>query len=146
MDPVTTALISGILGGAAGGVASEATGEVVRAYKNLRAMLMEKYGKDSILFRSLLSLEEKPESKNKQEGIAEDVVDCGADKNPEIQVAAKELLDLLKEAQPEAVYNATLNGGGAIAQGKGAVAAGAGGIAVGGNVGSEINMPGSEDD
>jgi len=58
-------------------------------------------------------------------------------KDAEILAAATQLLDLLKEVQPEAVYNATLTGSGAIAQGKGAVAAGAGGIAVGG-----INMTG----
>lgn len=146
MDPITTAIISGILGGAAGGVAGEATGEVIRAYKKLRGMLIEKYGEKSILLRSIGSLEQRPESKPKQEGVAEDVVDCGADKDAEILAAAGQLSELIKELQPEAVYNATLNGSGAIAQGIGAVAAGAGGIAVGGNVGGGINIPERRDD
>jgi hypothetical protein len=125
--------------GAAGGVTTVAATELIDAYRRLRTLLQKKYGENSILLRSIGTLEQKPESKTKQEGVAEDVVDCGADKDPEVQDAANQLLDLLKEVQPEVMYNATLNGSGAIAQGKGAVAAGAGGIAVGG-----INMPESK--
>ena len=139
MDPDTSAIVSSIMCGAAGGVSTVATTELIDSYRKLRGLLQKKFGENSILLRSIGNLEQRPESKPKQEGLAEDVVDCRADKDAEILAAATQLLDLLKEVQPEAVYNATLTGSGAIAQGKGAVAAGAGGIAVGG-----INMPGSK--
>ncbi len=143
MDPVSLAIISGILGGAAGGVAGEATGEVVSAYKKFRGMLIEKYGEKSILLRSIGTLEQKPESKNKQEGVAEDVVDCGADKEPEFLAAAERLLKLV---QPQYDNRAINTGSGAIVQGNGNAGAGQGGVAIVGNVTGGINTPGNRDE
>ena len=42
MDPISLAIIGGILGGAAGGVTGEAAKEVIEAYKKFRGFLIDK--------------------------------------------------------------------------------------------------------
>ncbi len=133
MGPVTSAIVNGIMCGAAGGISTVATTELVAAYRKLRGLLQKKFGEDCMLLRSIGNLEQLPDSKSKQESLAEDIGLCGAEKDQEIQDIAGQLLKLIKKVQHEAMYKASLKGSGAIAQGKGAVAAGAGGIAVGGN-------------
>jgi hypothetical protein len=100
MEPViASAIISGILCGAAGGVSTVATTELIDAYRKLRGLLQKKFGQDSMLLRSIGNLEQRPESKAKQEGVAEDIADAGLDKDEEIVKAAEALLAEVK-AQP----------------------------------------------
>ncbi|MCI5142529.1 MAG: hypothetical protein D3909_12585, partial [Candidatus Electrothrix sp. ATG1] len=112
----------------------------------LKTLLQKKSGQDKKLLNAVHELEQDTSSDGRKMIVQEEVKKAGADKDPEIQAAASQLLDLLKEVQPEAVYNATQSGSGAIAQGKGSIAVGAGGIAVGGNVTGGINTSGRKDE
>ena len=91
-------------------------------------------------------VEQKPDSKGRQETLKEELTAAGADKDEELLKQAQALLDLLKQhdAATLATYSATLTGSGAIAQGAGAVAAGARGVAVGGSVQGGITITGKD--
>ncbi|CAK8717664.1 hypothetical protein KKHLCK_06825 [Candidatus Electrothrix laxa] len=132
MDPITSAIIAVL--------SKPASTAAMDLYNGLKTLLQKKTGQDKRLLDAVHELEQDTSSDGRKMIVQEEVKKSGADKDPEIQTAASQLLDLLKEIQPEATYNATQSGSGAIAQGKGSVAAGAGGIAVGG-----INMLGSRD-
>ncbi|XOF34230.1 MAG: hypothetical protein ACL93V_02745 [Candidatus Electrothrix sp. YB6] len=100
MEPViATAIISGILCGATTGAGTVATTELVDAYRRLRGMLQKKFGEDSILLRSIGTLEKRPESKAKQDGVVEDVAEAEADKDAELVKAAEDLLAEVKKQE-----------------------------------------------
>jgi hypothetical protein len=116
MEPIiASAIISGILCGAAGGISTVATTELIAAYKKLRGILQKKFGQDSILLRSIGSLEERPESKVKQDGVAEDIAESGADKDAEIIKAAEALLaEIKKQPGGEKAVQTVIGGSGHI--------------------------------
>jgi hypothetical protein len=127
MEPViASAIISGILCGAAGGVSTVATTELIAAYRKLRGLLQKKFGQDSILLRSIGNLEQRPESKVKQDGVAEDIAESGADKDAELIKAAEALLAEIKK-QPggaeavRSIVNQQVSGSGHIFSGSGNV-------------------------
>lgn len=145
MEPVVaTAIISGIGSGAAAAGIQTTASAIGAMFVSLKDLLVKKYGNDNELLEAVKGLEKDADSPSRQGLVREKAEKIGADSDQEIQAAARQLLELLKEVQPEAVYNATLNGPGAIAQG-GSVAAGVGGVAIGGNMQSGIKMPGSKD-
>lgn len=115
----------------------QATGQTVQdAYAALKTLLLRKFGEKSELSEAVTILEQKPNSKARKVMLAEEVEAIGADKDKELLAVARQLQELLKGAQPQAVYYVNVTqqyGAGAIAQ-HGSVAAGAGGVAVGGSV------------
>jgi hypothetical protein len=97
MDPVSLAIISGILGGAACGVTGESTKGIIDAYKNFRELLMQKYGEKSILLRSICNLEQDPDSEIEQDRLTDDVKRYKANEDPKLLKAAEEVLETTKE-------------------------------------------------
>ena len=145
MDPATvvvTALVAGAVA-AAKDVAAQA---VKDGYAALKGLVVRKFGSKPDVADAVQKVEQKPDSKGRQETLKEGLTAAGADKDEELLKQAQALLDLLKQHDPAtlATYSATLTGSGAIAQGTGAVAAGAGGVAVGGSVSGSTIVTGED--
>lgn len=132
MDPITTAIVGGIMSGLAAGATSTVTTAIKDAYNVFKGMLAGSFGPDSLLLESISALERNPESTESQAKVADEVAKIKADQEEAILSQAKKLLALIDEsnAQGDTIIN---TGSGAIATGSGP-AAGKGGIAVGGDV------------
>ena len=145
MDPATVVVTALVAGAVA--AAKDVAAQVIKdGYAGLKALVFKKFGSKPDVAEAVQKVEQKPDSKGRQETLKEELTAAGADKDEELRKQAQALLDLLKQHDPAtlATYSATLIGSGAIAQGTGAVAAGKGGVAVSGNVGGGINVPGNE--
>ncbi len=91
MDPITTAIVTAVSAGAAGGVVKEA---VIDAYKGLKAVIKRKFTGE--LPAAIEKLESRPDSKARQDVVAEEVRIIDADKDPETLEAARKLIELIK--------------------------------------------------
>jgi hypothetical protein len=96
MDPVTTAIVSAISAGVVGAAPKLVEKEVVDAYKSLKGLLKRKFGADSGLVSALHGLEAHPDSGPRTGVVQEEVATAGADRDPDILNAVKDLLDTLK--------------------------------------------------
>jgi Tfp pilus assembly protein PilN len=98
MDPVTLAIINGIMCGAAGGLVTVAVPAVIKATSEFKALLLRKFGKDSALLKSVQELEQNPDSKVRKLVVAEEVEKSKAHQDEELLAAAGKLLELLEES------------------------------------------------
>jgi hypothetical protein len=78
MDPVSI-VVTALAAGAVAGLKPTAEQAVKDAYHGLKAVIQNKYKKANVQ-----QLEEKPESKAKQESLAEDLRDAGAETDEEL--------------------------------------------------------------
>lgn len=135
MDPLTI-ITTAVAAGAAASAKDVATQAVKDGYAAFKALLLRKFGSKEDVVSAVQGVEKKPESQGRQETLKEELEASGADQDAELVEQAQALFELLKKqglvSGPS--YQATVTGGGAIAQGPGAVAAGAGGVAIGGSV------------
>ena len=69
------------------------------AYEHLKEKLKGKFGERGEVADAVTRLEDKPESEARKGVVREEVERAGADNEPDIESAARALLDLL-EAQP----------------------------------------------
>ena len=90
MDPITSAIVFGM----AGNFATDAVKAIYQALKNT---LKKKYGSDSDLVDAIEKLEQKPNSKARQDTVQEEVASAKALNNSEILKLAEQLLDKVKE-------------------------------------------------
>ena len=99
MEPVTFTAIAAFLAYASTTtVVDRVTAD---AYEHLKDKLRDKFGERGEIADAVARLEDKPESAARKGVVWEEVEQAGADKEPEIESAARALLDLL-EAQPGA--------------------------------------------
>jgi len=94
MDPATlivTALVSGV----AAGLKPTAEQAVKDAYLGLKNLIQSRY-----LQVDVKPLEQKPDSQPKQDSVAEDLKEVGADKDIEVLHAAQELVKLIESREP----------------------------------------------
>ena len=99
MDPITTALIAGLSAGLGAGLKDASKKLIADAYAALKARLTEKLGADSEVAGALAQLEKKPDSKGRQQTLAEEVATSKAAEDADLKGTAEKLLELLR-AQP----------------------------------------------
>jgi len=96
MDPITGAIVAALTAGAvssAGEVAKEA---IVDAYKGLKALIKRKFGDQSEVAKAVDNIEAKPDSKSRAGQLQEEIAATKADQDPELQQAAKALLEQIQ--------------------------------------------------
>jgi hypothetical protein len=98
MDPITLAIITAL--------ANLSQTAIQDAYIAFKAALQKKYGIKSELLESVNKLEQKPDSKARQNVLQEEVANAQADQDPKLLQVANELLEKLK-ALPETKINIT---------------------------------------
>ncbi len=97
MEPVTFTAIAAFLAyTSATTVVDRATAD---AYEHLKGKLRDRFGDQSEITDAVARLEGKPESSGRKDVVREEVEQARADSEPEIESAARALLELL-EAQP----------------------------------------------
>ncbi len=91
MDPVVAPLVAALAAGAAAGLKDDAAQAVRDAYSRIKSFLGRKYPTVD-----MHPIETKPASSAKQASLAEDLVDSGADRDPELLA----LVEALKAMVP----------------------------------------------
>ncbi len=113
MDPITTAIISGLAG-----VGKDA---IKDSYNALKGALKKKFGETSDLAEAVDKLEKKPDSEGHKITLQEEVEAANAHEDAEMLQLAQALLDKIKEQSP-AQKNTTM--GDVNVKGKGNIAIG----------------------
>lgn len=98
MDPITAAIVAALSAGALSGLTETSKTAITDAYQTLKGLLAKKFGSKSQVVQAVDHLEAKPESANRQGGLAEELIALQAERDNEILAAAKHLLTL---AQPQ---------------------------------------------
>ena len=97
MEPNTlaTAIISGIVSGAAGRVTEAIGQQTVAAYRVLKQTICDRFGANSEFVKAINQLEAKPDSKGWREEVGDEIVKQQAVNDPAIVQAAQNLLETL---------------------------------------------------
>lgn len=93
MDPITAAIVAG----AATGLTSTVSLAVRDAYDGLKRLLAARFPR-----LDLAPVEELPNSRSKQESLAEDLVRFGADRDAEVVRLAEALTEAIAREAPQA--------------------------------------------
>jgi len=144
MDPVTTSIVSAITAGVVAGAGDAGKKLIVDAYTALKEAIQAKLGTDSDTVEALEKVEKKPESKARQDVLAEEITAPGLDNDPDLLKLAQTLAEALKSAGGD-TFTATADKGGIVQRGSGNVASTGGGITVGGDVKGGIHMGGKKE-
>ena len=139
MDPITI-IMTAIVAGAAAASKEIGAQAVKEAYTGLKTLITRKFSSEADVERAITSVEKRPESKNRQGVLKEELEAAQAAQDADILERASALLDLLKKhgEEPQNYYRAELHGSGAIAQGKDAKAIGERGVMIDGNASGNI--------
>ena len=86
MEPATI-IVNALALGAASGIQSLAEKGVKDSYEGIKTVILSRYPKVGIV-----RLEEKPESRNRQAAVEEDIIDAEVDKDQEVLQQAKNIL------------------------------------------------------
>jgi hypothetical protein len=100
MEPVTTAIIAALVGGAA---AADGNQAIIDAYDQLKALIVERFDSKSELVEAINALEQKPQSEGRWTTLMEAVHDAELANNAEIMAAADRLLKALEDHGDERV-------------------------------------------
>jgi internalin A len=92
MDPITGAIVAGLVSGAAEDLAAQ-------AYQTLTAAIKKKHGKDSDLAEAVEKLEQRPESVGWREELETQVQATDAARDPELLALAERLITALEETR-----------------------------------------------
>jgi len=101
MDPITTMIVIALASGVAGGATQVGTSIIVDAYTALKDALKEKCGVNSKVTQALNALEEEPDFKSNQTGLAERISQAKVADDPKLVELAEKLKQAL-ETVPEA--------------------------------------------
>ncbi len=97
MDPISM-LVAALAAGAVAGLKDTATAAVKDAYSGLKKLVTSHYPGVNAS-----GLEKHPDDKSRRNIAAQDLVDAGADKDEGVLQKAKELLELVRTQDPEAL-------------------------------------------
>jgi hypothetical protein len=138
MDPITTAIVAAL----SAGIKKVGEKAVVESYGKLKELLKKKFGADSDIADSVEKLESKPDSKARQEMLAEEVKETGAHEDPELLEAVKRLMADIKARPGGSEIITKVEGSGAAAVGKGAKSVGERGVMTGGDTKNSVIVTG----
>lgn len=99
MDPITAAIIAALTAGVASGLTETSKVAITDAYQALKGLLAKKFGPKSQVVQAVDHLEARPESANRQGGLAEEMTAIQAEQDSEILAAATHLLRLTQPQQ-----------------------------------------------
>jgi hypothetical protein len=99
VDAITAALVVG----AAAGVSGVATQAVKDSYAGLKSALSARFPHLGV---HVEALEARPDSRSKQESLAEEVVEAGAQRDPGLLELAQGVLAVIERESPEAAVRA----------------------------------------
>lgn len=116
MDPVTTAFVEALAKSAVEPMVSD-------AYNALKALLARKFGHASQVAAAVQGLEANPKSDARKAVLQEEVGAAGADRDPEILQAAKDLLARLGVAAGQTGVTQSVRGNQNVFSGTGNVSA-----------------------
>ncbi|EAM52138.1 hypothetical protein WH8501_16285 [Crocosphaera watsonii WH 8501] len=92
MDPITTAIIAAL--------ADLSKQTIKDSYNALKEACKKKFSETSDLAKAVDNLENKPDSKGRQETLKEEIEAVNAHQDPEIIQLAQALLEKIKEQSP----------------------------------------------
>ena len=95
MDSITTAIVAAISAGVTKGITTAGKKAVVDAYNGLKKIISSKFGRDDQVSKTIVKLEEKPDSKERQIILSEQVATAKADHDSEILEITQELINAL---------------------------------------------------
>jgi hypothetical protein len=97
MDPITTAFLAALATGIGAGAPQVAEQAIIDGYNALKFAIQKKFGQESAIVEAVEKLEVKPKSTGRQTTLHEEIIDSGADQDPELLNAATALLAIIKE-------------------------------------------------
>ena len=96
MDPITI-IMTAIVAGAAAASKEVGAQAVKEAYTGLKTLITRKFSSEADVERAITSVEKRPESKNRQGVLKEELEAAQAAQDADILERASALLDLLKK-------------------------------------------------
>ena len=95
MEPITTAIIAAV----GAGLANVAETAIVDAYNGVKSAIVKRFGADSKLEKAIKNVEDDPESAGYKMNLDDQIAKTGADKDPDVLKAIKQLLDALEKSE-----------------------------------------------
>jgi len=95
MDPITTALVAAV----SAGVTAVGKQAVVDSYNGLKRIISSKFGRDSLVSKAIVELEEEPDSKGRRTNLLEQIASTKVDHDLEILEITQELIKALNSTE-----------------------------------------------
>ena len=95
MEPITTAIVAAV----GAGLAKVAETAILDAYNGVKSAIVKRFGADSKLEKAVKNVEDDPESAGYKMNLDEQLAKTGANKDPDILKAVKQLLDALEKLE-----------------------------------------------
>jgi disulfide oxidoreductase YuzD len=95
MDPVTTSIAAALALGAASGITDATKKAVSDGYESVKALVKRKFGHEKDVIEAIDKLQNNPQSKARQEILAEEIAKTAAVKDSELLAAANGLLEII---------------------------------------------------
>ena len=92
LEPITTTIVAALVAGAEAGATVVATQAITDSYNALKAAIAGKFSAIDIV-----AFEKKPNSEARQEVLAEELEEAGADKDEELKAKAVALIDAVED-------------------------------------------------
>ena len=99
MDPVSAAIISGLVAGVATDTAKIGKQAAVAAYNTIKTALRKKFGSNSDVIKAVELLEKKPDAEIRQAFVAEEIKAAKVNEDADLITAAKILQDIVDKMQ-----------------------------------------------
>ena len=126
LDPITASVVAAL-------TAKGAEEIIKKGYQKLKSILKSKFGKNHPTVDAAQKLEEKPNSQGRQLTFSEEIIEAGADQDPEVLAAANELKSMVAQ------HVAIEAGSGAAAVGDHNIILGESAVYVGGNINGDVD-------
>jgi hypothetical protein len=97
MDPISAAIIAAVTAGLVKGTGDVGQKVLVDAYERLKSLLVRRFGARSEIVQAVQGFETRPESAARKELLVEEMQRSGADQEPEVLTAARDLLARIQE-------------------------------------------------
>jgi hypothetical protein len=122
LDPITTAILAGLVSGVTVGATEVGKKAIVDAYEGLKSIIKRKFGDQSDLAEAITKLESKQDSEGRKTTLQEEVKAVQADKDADILAAVKALEEKLVQHGGERVQKMLRSEGGEqIMRGRGGI-------------------------
>jgi hypothetical protein len=96
MDPITTAIAGALTLGVTTGIADATKKAVSDGYESVKALMKRKFGHERHVIEAINKLQDNPQSKARQEVLAEEIAKTTAAKDSEMLAAANGLLEIIR--------------------------------------------------